>query len=493
MIIRSFTRGFVGSATSFRTAIAVIAVGAYGIVHLAGVTPDQNMNAWDLMLPAATDSTAIGLIGVCWWLSWVIPVVLACTHEHTLVRYGSPVRAVLSTLTLLAGALTAYALLVGVILGAEGARFGFPLQWSRIALHFVDGVPSAFSAAGFARFFPTPIIALASAVLFAAVGMLVAGALVLSVGARGHRRTAIVLAVGLAIWWIVCGFSPIAIPVPIDASLTISLGWALATPGGVVTALAWWTIGVALATVVACRRSIRVLLRSALVARAGILIATCGIAVVAVINAGVRSQAQDVGVAAGFYAGAYGDMISYLLVAIMPAAYATAFLARAADAVDGAVIYQALRRGSYRTWLLVELRRELPWVCGLSVAVGAIVFAGMALQHETQGRALLCLVIGTVGLLAALLFHTALAARIVWTGATLSVAWPLTVGALLAFGYWVPVGIGEFNIIAPYGIPQDFFRPGIPVTATLLTGATAIAVATWAVIRAVPANAEHFA
>lgn len=491
--MRQFRAGLIQSLLSIRTIVAALGIGAYGLVHLAGIHPDPGINAWDALMSAMTDSTTVVVIGLIWWLTWLIPAIFAISQPEQLIRHGSFSRAVNTSLRSLLGSLTALVLLATMLLIGEGAKLGLSLAWSPAASRTLDGVPSAFSAAGFAHSFSTPIVAVLAALGYATAGFLLIAGVVLATAARGRARAACITAVVIVTWTLICSSSPITIPTPIDTSLTVSLGWALATPGGVTTAFAWWLL--AGAWVLWSIRPARARLGIVpLAGRGTSFLVLLGVAAAGVLNAMNRAPMQGTGVASAFYAGPYGDIQSYLLVAVIPIGFATIFLSRIAETAEGSLIYQALRRGSFRNWLLSALSRELVWATLLAGSIGILV--GTASLVQSRGLSpddLTYLVTGTAGVLAATLLGSAVAALLIWTAASPPLTWPVAAGSALAIGYWFPPDAGWLNVFAPYGAPQDAFQPATPAIATMCAFVVAAATATAAALRAVPTNAEQIA
>lgn len=489
-----FFAGLVQSLLSLRTLIAVVAIGAYGLVTVAaGTGLGPEINAWDVMTPALTDSTTVVIIGLSWWLSWLIPEVLRVGQCQRLIRSGSARHAVCTTLAFLAGCLTTAVVLVGLVFLAEGACVGLSTRWSGPALHFTDGTPSAFSAPGLARFFANPVLAVIATTLYAAMGFLILAAAVLAIAARGHGTAASANAISIVLWVTVCSFSPLPIPVGIDASLTVSLGWALVTPGGLGIAAIWWTFGLAATFLLTFRPARRHVL--ALVSgRAFSTTALLCLAGLGVLNAATHSPGQGMSTPAAFFAGAYGDVASYVLVAAVPLAFATGFIARIADAAEGPLLYQALRRGSYRRWLSTTFRRELGWAAGTAIGIGIVVTIGTLVTERTVGsNDAVVLATGTAGLLAAMILCCALAAMMVWAPLPPSTVWPIVVGCAFIGGYAVPSGLGWLNVVAPYGFPVDTFRPAVPLAATICTLLTAIGIFSVTSLRTISAHTDQFA
>lgn len=495
-MIHQFARGLLQSIFSVRTLCGVLIIVGYELVHVAGESQQKDVNGWDALFPSLTDSLTVVVVGLSWWLLWVIPVAGSLARDDQLIRHGSIPRATFSGLAFLGGVLSGFGvLLAGASIGV-GASLGLPATWSASASGFADGTPSAYASAAFAQHFADPVSAIVSVAAFSALGFLVIAAVAVSVSCRGQGRTASALTIGLALWTMICSFSPVPISMPADTSLTVSLGWALAAPGGLLIGVAWLIGGCVVAAAgMLVPLDLRVLLPAA-AGRATSIVVLTAIAIIASINAGQRAREQGVPLVTAFFAGTHGDIVSYLLIGLIPAIFATSFLARNANIAEVGLLYGALRHGSYRRWLSAALVRELEWAVILTLIVTGIVTLATSsgLGHSGSSSEMVeAAASGAAGLLAATLLQVVIAAALTWAGAALSASWPISIGLMLALGYWFPSGMSFLNIFAPYSLAQDAFEPVTTITAASTAMLAAIALFVATLTRATPQNANFLA
>lgn len=490
--MRFIASGFTQTLLSVRTVTAVVIVGAFGLFYLSQAAGHPGLNAWDTLIPTLTDTSVVSVIGLIWWSLWLLPAMSMISREQTLTRYGSRARAVRANLAALLGSLCAWAFLLAVVCGALAMPLGFSSTWSAMARAVNGSQPSVFSSAAAAQMFASPWLALGASAVFTAVGYLAVASVALALSARGHQRAAVVGLVCFVLWAFVCSFSPTPIPSFMDASVPLSLAWALSVPGGVWLALLWLAIGFAGAAVAARIPDVRSIIRGLFTSRIAALLVLLCVAILASVNAALNVS-EGVSPIRQFFAGAYGDIVGYVLVAAIPLGFASSYVARLSAAAEGPLLYEALRRGSYRRWLGSMLLREVwPAVVLCLLTGAALIITLVVTGHPTAtlGRDGAGLTAGLTGLLAAIALLIAIASTIVWIGASSAVAWPIVVGTALVLGYSVPAGWGLANVVAPYGLPTDSATVTTPLIATTVTGVLAAVLITTAVRLATPARAD---
>jgi len=494
-MIRFVGTGFLSALLSARTICPAIVVGAFGLFQLSRTSGHPDVNAWDVVIPTLTDTLVTSTIGLMWWFLWLAPAMTSVSREQILIRYGSRARAVRMNLATLTGSLAAWSVLLIVVCIAVASPLGLATVWSPSALAVGGDQPSAFSAAAHAPVFPNPLVATGASLAFTGIGYLAVAAVGLALAARGYQRTAVVSVVCFMLWAIVCSFSLVPIPPVLDASVALSLGWAMAVPGGVVQAVPYYLVTLVLASAVTRVLTARASIRALLTNRSGTLLALTCVAVVASVNTVVTGQGS-VNPVQQFFAGAYGDTVSYVAVAAVPLGFVTGYLARLSEAAEGWLLYEALRRGSYRRWLGATLRRELVFAIILCLLTGATLLVTLVLTgHRVAffGEDGAFLAVGLAGMFAVIALLAAIGTTLLWTGASAVSAWPITAGIALVVGYSVPANTGAINLAAPYSLPQDLATLTPPIIATTITLAAAVAVTVVALCRAVPSHSDRFA
>lgn len=491
---RFIASGFVGALLSVRTVCAALLVGAFGLYNLSQVSGSPGLNAWDLAIPSLTDTVTTNMIGLAWWVSWLLPAMHAVGQEQSLIRFGSLARAVRLRLAGLMGALGAWAFWLVIICVMEDSSLGFASAWSESALAGGSDQPSAFSAASLARVFVSPGVAVVFSAVYTGVGYLAVGSVALALHARGYHRLSVIGLVFFLSWAIIGGFSPAPITPMVDPSVPLSLGWASATPGGLWLGGSFFFVAFAFASAMSHLPHLQVSLRAALASRPVSVLSLVGVVAIASVNATFATP-EGVSPVRQFFSGAFGDMVSYVLVAAVPLGFTTGFLVRVTEVMEGPLLYEALRRGSYRGWLGKTLFRELLLATVLCLLTGAALLATLTMaghRISLMGQDGADLAVGLLGLFTSISLLTAICSLLMWTGTSLSIAWPVTAGVALILGHWVPANLEVLNISAPYSLPTDSATLTVPLIAIALTCVVAAAVVTAAMRLATPARAYIF-
>ncbi|WP_448262139.1 hypothetical protein [Microbacterium aurum] len=404
-----------------------------------------------MVLPALTDSFTTSLIGMIFLALWVLPVCGSISSPEALIRYGSRWRAVRGGMATLTGVVAAWGLSLAVIGVSLGLPLGLAPVWSLAARADAATQASAFAASSMADAFSGPVEALVCSAAYTTLYYLGISALTLAVACRGHGRAAQVGLIVFVVWSVICSFSPLPIPPVVDAVIPASLGWAMTVPGGVVGGA---LVSVGILGVVALlthHLSLRETIVRGADSVAGVLTAGFLIACASVLMLGPAAPGS---VSRLYFAGANGDVLTYLLVAILPALYATWVVSHIGERLGPQLLPQAIRVGSYRKWFLRIYARQLLPAAGFAVVVSGGVAAGAVVGGwQLSSSDWPILVIGSSGVLAAGQLIVAVAGATIWLGAPLPIAWPLTVATFLIVGYIVPPAVGWANVAAPYSVP----------------------------------------
>lgn len=468
---RLFSSGLAAAFLSVRTVFCVILVGAFCVFNLAQMSKVSNANMWDVLLPTLTDSSTVSVIGLTWWFLWLLPSMRALSQEQTLIRYGSRARAVLANLVALLGALCSWALLLLITCGAITIALGLSSTWSEYAFGVNTLQTSAYSSTAIAQFFPSPWLAIVASGMFTGFGYLAVASVALSLTARGYHLYATVGLTLFIIWSFVCSFSLIPLPSLLDASVSLSLPWALSMPQGVWAAIFWFTTSFAFTAMVTLPFRSRMNIQEFLNSRLGLLLSLSFIALiyslyVALDGATIRSPIRE------FFAGTYGGIVGYVAVAVIPLGFATSYVARLSNSMHGPIFYHAIRLGGYRRWLMRFLLDEILPAIVLCVLVGFILIATLVVTghpislFSSDG---VDLGVGLLGLLVTIALQLAIGSALAWMGASTMSSWPIAVGASLVVGYSIPAALSSVNILAPYSLSPDFNTVSAPISSIVTT------------------------
>lgn len=491
-MIRSFVDGLVGALLSPRTLGPVLLIGAYAVLQVGRTADHPGRNAWDALIPAATDTTIVSMVGLSGWYLWVLPAISATGSELRLLRHGSRLRAFGYELCGLGGNLAALGVLLLPLLLAIGSPLGLAPSWSPLADSTNAESASAFSSAALARHFGSPWAAFAACAAYSAAAYLALAAAILAVAVSGHRRGAVIALTCIVLWAFVCSFSLLSPAPVVDASVVFSLAWALAVPGGMSSGLVWLVVSCACAVIWVARGRARVGGLGLLANRTGNLVAITVIAAFAASHA-ANDPADEVGVVRRLFAGAHGDPLGYALIAAIPLGFATRYAARLADTAEGRVFYEAQRRGSYRRWTACTLMRELPWLVLLAALVAltvVVVAAAAGRPLDPAGADAAALAVATLGILMLAALALTVVTTLLWLGATPWSAWPSVVGGVLVLGYATPPGLAAVNVAAPFSLNPGTDAWGTSAAAVVVTGILTVVLGAVAVRIATPARAE---
>lgn len=485
----SFSAGFTESCASVRSWITAAAVGAYGMIQFGNFNATVASNAWDVLVPAMTDATVLANISLGWWLMWLIPRIVRAAQPTHLIRHGSPTVAMLSHLTRFSGNMLGVLLPCALVLTAEGLWPGWAMTWSEATVVAgADGI-SAFSATALSQWFQSPVVGVVVTSVYAVVGYLAMGTVVLALACRRHPGAAVAVALGLCTWTLFCSFAPIGVPTALDSTFAVELAWALDTPGGLCIGLGWWFVlaSAAVGVLAAPHHAIHLRTWSG---RLGSTMFLFGLLIINSLDASSCARRQGRAVSECFFAGSAGDIVSYATLAAVPLCFATAFLARITSGAGGLCLVQALRFGSFRLWLGRLVARECLWALGLSLGAGTLIVAASCVAApQFDPFASPMLVRGSAGLLGELLLQIILAAALLWFTTDITVTWLTLAGAGLALGYALPQSMTWLNVFAPYSAVEDE-----PPGAALLSTAVAVgALMATNCVRATPKHADQLA
>ncbi len=485
-MIRLAVRGFNQSILSFRTLLFGALVLGYGMFDLAILSAFGPGSPWDVIIPVASSTFTTSLVGMIWWCLWLFPVMRSAQLEHVQLRHGSRRRVVLDSIAFLAGVLMSWGVVQLAIYAALTLHLGVTIEWGTPA---AEGSVSAFSADAFATHFESPLAALVCIAAFTGLSYVALASVVIAGSATGRPRAALACLIAFALWAVICNFIAFNLPLVFDFSALLSLGWALASTGGMAVWITWLVGAGLLAWALIRVRTFRDV-RVALTSSWSWMVAMTICALLAALY--TASGAQHANVSATFFAGADRDLLGYVLVAAIPLLFTTGNVVQLAELRSGPISYQALRQGSYRAWMLRLFARQAirTIIAVLLVAlVITIVLGPEAIwQSESAGVTLA----GLGGLFTEMLLMSAVAGLLAWAPVAMEHSWLAVFAATLVLGYALPASIAAVNIAAPYAVRLGF-SPTITLTSSLVAVVLGALVAFVAWLRATPSRAEVFA
>jgi len=494
-MIRSLRQGFAEAFCSPATVVATVLIGAFEIFQALAMPPDQVVNAWDVIIAVLSDAKSSALIGIIWWYLMLVPVLTDSARELRLIRDGTIFTVCVRHLWALVGKLGAAA--AQVVLATLGIVLGFGyewrLEWSAWARSAVaDGFLAAYSSPAYSAQFDSPTVLLVLVALFSGMGMLSTGAVALALAVRGYPLTAMI-GYGVFVVWTMWSSFAVELPTFIDTSAVVTFGWATLRPNGLLAAVLWWTVCLLLAAGLALWPVGTVGWKRLVNSRWASLSALWALALLGILPHIFGGSPGPSPVLRGFFAGPFGDIVSYTIPVIISIAFATSFLARLQEETSGYVLYRALRAGSYRRWIRSHLVREITYAALLTTGLGALLLIMETSNGQPLHRTLNdpSYAVSLVGFFAVTIVLVALAAGFIWLPTPREAAWLTAMGATLVLGYLPPSGtLSSLSVLVPYaldpGLPPDSL-PVIQLIGTISLAATASGVV---LVRAVPRHAD---
>ncbi len=457
---QDFATGFVSSLESWKTWLTWVIWLALELSGLGETLQLAGTNAWDVLIPHLMGALELSMLGAGWWLLQIVQVISFLGRNEALIRFGSPLRATLAMCFRMAGASAAMILGTFVLTAGILAGAGFPLDWSKGTIDSTQPYASVFSAEAFVRVFPSPILAVVSGFLFFALGILLFTAFVASITALQNRLLARAIAVSIYLWLVLSSFSNVTLPSFVDGALTISLGWVMGKPDGLIG----WTFQlVAFLILTASFLSFRSFCVARLGKRATQLFALLGITLLALLASSHAARAgSTLNFLAHVFAAGHGDIVGFVLVAAVPLSIASLFNSDLQLAKEGFAFYEAFRRGSFRKWVLHRLLSGAGFMLGattlfmLIVMVWANGVMGPLGVGDANAAIRAWLGLNLVGLIL-----MCISATFAWASTVPTLAWVVIVAAYLFLGYW-PLGA---DFVTPYGAGSDLSTSYLVLTA----------------------------
>lgn len=474
--------GFWDSIRSVRSMLASVGVMAFILGRLLGQEAIRGANLWDPVFGALTDTLVISLILGGWWLTWLVPLLLTAEFKTSLIRYGSPARALTAKMLYLTGANLAFGVLVFCGIVGIGLAGDFAWEWSEVAKSEIGEGLSVFSASTLAAKFTSPVIALAVSTLFTFMGFCSIAIVSTALATIGRKRAALAYAVTMGFWAFICSFSPLDIPQFVDASSLLSLAWALGRPFGVTHAALFWLMsgGVSLAVLKISQGRLSVF--DFVAGRRGVVLTAIAMTVLAstvAVSMGVSSSADLI---AWFFSGSHGDLASYALVAAIPLLVVTASATQLAKMGPGYIEMLLMRHGSVQRWLEYWWRVELAWAgFYLVIAIATLIIAALSFFPHSSTEWFGLILPGSVAMYVLVVLQlTSLSVLNQFRPSALSM-WPGFGAAFIVLGYWPILGL-EANFAAPYSMsnPSESWQAtAIPTLICALIAAILASLSRW--------------
>jgi hypothetical protein len=437
---------FFDSIKSSRSIVFALLIGGVALIRFGLIAGQTSTNSWDAVIPTVADSLILAFLTLGWTISWLGQEIGFASQEITVLRFGSNLKAFWHSFFKLFTELLGTVFAISLVLVGVGSSKGYSASWSPLASRSV-GNYSAFSSVAFARLFEGPVFAVLAICGFALGGMLSIGALSIALAVSGRRAISIAFASSIGLWAALCSFSPFQIPPFLDASLALSLGWGLVVPGGVWFGLGSWALCWAVAFLLL--RPDRGAFRDFISGRLGVSITIISLALLAWANISTRSGRPLADQLSSLFAGSQADLVGYALIAGIPIAIASGFVARLDEGRQGFWIFSAARYGSALKLFIRVFLSEAVWAT--LQMLGLFLLGTLLLAFgQTPLPILSALSTGCLGLLAVTLLQLALVALLFTTRFALSTSWSILAGALLVWGYWAPSGVAFFNFLTPY-------------------------------------------
>ncbi|MCZ2404402.1 hypothetical protein IV498_14755 [Paenarthrobacter sp. Z7-10] len=444
-------------------------VALYAILYASSSARVHGSNAWDAVFPSLTETKVTSQVGLLWFCSFIIPICFAFGRPEVMQRYGSWARAVRKGLAELVGRLVAGGAVITLVVIVVAFPLGVGTTWSSEAVNEAasDAQLSAFSAAALARHFSNPVIALAACGLYTGAAYMIVAAFTLAVAAR--RVTAAVWGLMFFyVWALICSFAMTDLPNPADASVALSIAWAL-SQGGLLQAATGLAVCIIITLVLTRVKHPISGARAMIQNRVAVTIALLALTVAGSVQVAAHTGTLTEFTAA-YFAGSYGDIVQFIAAAVIPLAFATRYAAELTDRAEGLLLYEAVRAGSYRRWTIRSLARELVQALIFVAAYGAVLTATYAVVHGGTGLGkgghIGLLLVDLTGIAAELILLLTAAMLLFWLRGSLD-AWPALVGVAVVLGYPFMLNLGAANIFAPYSTPPESVGPG-PQTVALL-------------------------
>lgn len=459
---------YLSSLLSVRTIATTGLIAAFVAFYLSTLRGIPDVNTWDALFPALTETSTICLIGLLWWCSFLIPYANEFNRPETMIRIGSDARAVVVFLRDASCSLAAGATAVATLVGVLWISGGVSTAWSPAAVAPVTSqiAPSAFSAVALARHFSSPLGAIIASGAFTMVAFLIVAALFLALAARVGSRPAICALMAFYVW---AAFGSFVVIPGLGVSGLFSLPWALATGG--------LFIPIVVLICLCCLTGVLVFagsftLRRWVTSRAATVTALCMLTALSAWASGTSAGNVPDAMSA-FLGGQFGDLGQYALTAILPLGYGLGYASRLADRSNGLFWGEVLRRGSYRRWTVASLGAELAYAAFYALALTVVAGAAMGASTHFSGAATPAawqlLARAFLGFWVETALVCSLAMMLFWLSGTVTAWIGVAVGSL-ALGYPIIVDLGPLNIFSPFSIEPDThaFGPTVPLIAAVI-------------------------
>ncbi|MFT4229796.1 MAG: hypothetical protein QM602_05860 [Microbacterium sp.] len=471
--------------------LAIAAVFVAG--RASGLPHAANENAWDIALPALTDTKISNVVVLGWWLITLLAPLPWIARPEALIRYGSRLTASLRAVGCLAAPLSAgtAAMAAASLLASQG---GWSWAWSDAAVARSVGTETgAFTAEDLARWFDDPPLAAFATAAYGALFLLLLGLLAMTLAVTAGAGRAAVVLVAVFVWAALSSFGVFdGLPL-LDASRLINLPWALHTGS------AWALPLVAALVSVACvaalgaagsrrRPRLRALLAGPWALGAVPLLA----AVFAALDPGNTSRSLSENLV-GFFGGTFADLPRYLAVMTLVLAAATGAASRLDQRATERYVCEAIRLGSPARWtsrvLAAELGRAvvLALTIPIACALAFLLFRPASVAGFGAALPVVLIVAGLLAVQLAMYVTVILAAR--WVTAAAG-TWPIIAGLGLVFGYPLFIALGPVNVFAAFSIdglpPAGVQTSALIATAAVTLGATVTALVVGAARRLPP-------
>ncbi len=459
---------YLSSLLSVRTIATTGLIAAFVAFYLSTLRGLPNVNTWDALFPAVTETSTICLIGLLWWCSFLIPYAHEFDRPETMIRMGSDARAVGVFLRDASCSLAAGATALTALIGVLWIFGGVTTAWSPAAVAPVTSqiTPSAFSAVALARHFSSPLGAIVASGVFTIIAFLVVAALFLAVAARIGSRPAVWALMAFYVW---AAFGSFVVVPGLGVSGLFSLPWALDTGGLLIPTF-----------VLICLCCVTGLLMFAnsftprrwVTSRAAITTALCVLAALGAWGSGATAGNMPDAMSI-FLGGRFGDLEQYALTAVLPLGYGLGYASRLADRSSGLFWGEVLRRGSYRRWTAASLGVETAYTAVFALAVTVVAGASVGASTHFAGASTPAtwqlLARAFLGFWVETALVCSLAMILFWLSSTVT-AWVGVAVASLALGYPIILDLGPLNIFSPFSIEPDThaFGPIVPLIAAAI-------------------------
>lgn len=447
--------GFLRGIKSAETWFLALFVDLVSISRWREMSRIPSTNFWDAGFLTVADSAVISFgVGVL-ITRFFISNVDRLDHLDKLVRAGSySAQVKRSSGELLGFFMATFGIVfMHLIAFAIGAQRG--LGWSTYALSVPPEEPSAYSSIIFARNFSNPFLALALVALCVFLAYWLPALICYRLALQGMANLSKIAFIAWVVWAALCSLSPIPLPPFLDSSRLYSLGWALQTDGGINWSIAGFCTLLAIYLLLTYAPKKLHSVRNFPQSRAAIAFLQLGLLLLATRTFSDGATPVSTNMFRNYFSTVDGDIFQYLIIASIPLVTVSAYISRISSVSSSRMPYEALRFGSYLSWQVRVLLRELFWCIPLFIF--AFVVPLMASGTKLHPFSASNLILPFAGFFALTVLEFAIATVLIWLPWPLESSWALAAGALVTFGYFNLGGKYFPSIFAPFALSDDGF------------------------------------